>query len=132
MGNRIKTAEQSARREAALAREALLTAVADSTAPRDPRHQGAHYRKHLTDAQRVIETLQHRISELEAERDKIKRQHEYDMSLCVTRREAEEGRQGAFRLAIGKVVDIIEGPEHVPCELSEEIYKLPNPKPKWS
>lgn len=129
---RIKNFDRSARREAARAQEALRTIVADSTAPRDPRARGEHYRRHLADANRVIDTLQVRIAELEAELQKTKSDAEYDLSLCVTRTAAEEARQGAYRLAIARAVDIIEGPEHVPCDLSEEIHKLPNPKPKWT
>ncbi|EPE98598.1 hypothetical protein [Rhizobium grahamii] len=131
MSRRIRTAEQSARRETAIAKEAILTAVADGTAPRDPRARGDHYRRHLTDAHRTIGILQNRIAELEAEKAKIKRQAEYDLSLCVTRREAEEGRLGAFRLAKGLAVNLAE-PDDVPNHLSEAIWNLPDPKPKWS
>lgn len=132
MSNRIKTAEQSARRETAIAKDKLLTAVADGTAPRDPRARGDHYRRHLADAHRIIGTLQIRIKELEAEKEKIRRDAEYSLSLCVTRTAAEEARVGAYRLAIGKACELIEGPEGVPCGMSEAIWNLPNPKPKWT
>lgn len=132
MSRRIRTAEESARRESAIAKEAAYTLVADSTAPRDPRMRGDHYRKHLTDAHRTIEILQLRIKELEQERDRIKRQAEYDLSLCVTRREAEEGRLGGFRLAREKAAILAEGPDGIPTPLSYAIDCIPDPKPRWS
>ncbi|WP_028746353.1 hypothetical protein [Rhizobium mesoamericanum] len=132
MSRRIRTAEQSARRENEIAKSALLTAVADSTAPRDPWARSEHYRRHLADAHRIIETLQHRISELEVDRAKIKQQHEYDLSLCVTRREAEEARVGAFRLAREKASIMAEWPPGIPTMLSVEIENIPDPKQKWS
>jgi hypothetical protein len=109
----------------------MLTLVADSSAPRDPHARWAHYRKHLIDANRVIDTLQTKIAKLEADIIKVRADAAYSLSLCVTRREAEEGRIDAFRLAIGKACAVVEGPESVPCDWSEEIWKLPNPKPKW-
>ncbi|HEV7305224.1 hypothetical protein [Ensifer sp.] len=132
MSRRIKTAEQSARRESALAKEALRTAVADSTAPRDPRRQGEHYRTHLAAAHLVIETLQLRIKEIESERDRIKRQSEYDLSLCVTRSAAEEARLRAFRLAREKAALLMEFPPGILNQASEDIRDIPDPKPKWS
>ncbi|TBC12317.1 hypothetical protein ELH32_13705 [Rhizobium ruizarguesonis] len=132
MSRRIRTAEESARRESALTKEAMRTLLADSTAPRDPRGRGDHYRRHLTDAHRIIETLQLRIKEVEAERDKIKRQAEYDRSLCVTRTVAEEARLAAFRLARGKASLLAEWPPGVPTSMSHAIDCIPDPKPKWS
>jgi hypothetical protein len=132
MSHRIRTAEQSTRREREAAKVAAYTLVADSTAPRDPRMRGDHYRRHLADAHRTIETLQQKINELEAERDKNKRQHEYDLSLCVSRTVAEEARLAAFKLARGKASDLAEGPDGCPTALSHAIDCIPDPKPKWT
>jgi hypothetical protein len=132
MSRRVKTAEESARRETAAAKAAMYTLVADSTAPRDPRMRGDHYRSHLVDAHRTIEILQLLIKELEQERDEIKQAHEYDLSLCVSRREAEEARQDAFRLARGKAAILAEGPDGIPTGMSHAIDCIPDPKPKWS
>ncbi|MGO8172681.1 hypothetical protein ACC764_19490 [Rhizobium ruizarguesonis] len=132
MSRRIRSAEESARRESALTKEAMRTLLADSTAPRDLRGRGDHYRSHLADAHRVIETLQLRIKDLEQERDKIKQAREYDLSLCVTRTVAEEARQDAFRLARRKAAILAEWPHGVPTMLSEEIDCIPDPKPKWT
>ncbi|MFS8051601.1 hypothetical protein QD357_02125 [Rhizobium sp. BR 317] len=132
MSRRVRSAEESAKRESAVAKLAAYTLVADSTAPRDPRMRGDHYRRHLVDAYRVIEALQSRLKELEAERDKIKQQAEYDMSLCVTRTEAEEARLAAFRLARGKASILAEWPLGITTMLSDEIDNIPDPKPKWT
>ena len=132
MSGRIRTAEQSAQRETAKARGVLLTIVADSCAPANLRARGDHYRKHLTDANRVIETLQLRIAELEAQRDKAKQRAEYDMSLCVTRGEAERERIAAFRLARGKAALLAEGKGGITTELSNAIEEIPDLKPKWT
>ncbi|MBA1345968.1 hypothetical protein [Rhizobium sp. WYCCWR 11146] len=132
MSRRIRTAEESARRESAIAKSAMYTLLADSTAPRDPRMRGDHYRRHLVDAHRTIEILQLRITDLEQERDKIKQAREYDLSLCVTRTAAEDARQDAFRLARRKAAILAEWPHGVPTMLSEEIDCIPDPKPKWS
>jgi len=110
----------------------MRTLLADSTAPRDPGSRGDHYRRHLVDAHRTIEILQHRIREVEAERDQIKQAREYDLSLCVTRTAAEEARQDAFRLARRKAAILAEWPHGVPTMLSEEIDCIPDPKPRWS
>jgi len=132
MSRRIRTAEQSARRETALAKEALLTVIADSTAPRDPWARSEHYKRHLADAHRTIETLQNRIKELEQQCAAIKQDRDYKLSLCVTRREAEEERLAAFRLARGKASIIAEWPPGCPNEMSNEIDNIPDPKPKWT
>lgn len=131
MSRRIRSAEQSAQRERAAAKTAALTLVADSTAPRDPRARGDHYRTHLANAHRTIEILQNRISEIEGEREAIKRQAQYDLSLCVTRTAAEEQRLAAFRLARGKASILAEGTDGVPTPLSYAIDCIPEPKPKW-
>ncbi|NEJ73802.1 hypothetical protein GR197_25215 [Rhizobium phaseoli] len=132
MSKRVKTAEESARRESALTKEAMRTLLADSTAPRDPRMRGDHYRSHLADAHRIIEVLQTKVKDLEAERDKIKRLAEYDLSLCVTRTAAEEERLAAFRLARGKASILAEWPPGVPTSMSNAIDNIPDPKPKWT
>lgn len=132
MSPRIKTAEQSARRESALAKEALRTLLADSTAPRDPRARGDHYRQHLIDAHRTIEILQGRIKELEEEVAKTKRQSEYSLSLCVTRTAAEEARLGAFRPAREKASILAEGLDGTPTPLSYAIDCIPDIRPKWT
>ncbi|ABR60193.1 hypothetical protein Smed_1343 [Sinorhizobium medicae WSM419] len=132
MSRRLRSAEESARRESALANSAMYTLAADSTAPRDPRRRGDHYRSHLTEAHRIIEVLQIRVKELEAERDKVKQAAEYSLSLCVTRREAEQERLAAFRLARGKASLLAEWPRGIPTMLSDEIDKIPDPKPRWS
>lgn len=132
MSRRIKTAEESARRETAAAKLATYTLLADSTAPRDPRGRGDHYRAHLVDAHRTIEILQQRIKEIEAERDRAKADKDYTLSLCVTRTVAEEARLAAFRLARGKASILAEWPPGVPTSMSHAIDCIPDPKPKWS
>lgn len=132
MSRRVKTAEESARRETAAAKAAMHMLVADGTAPRDPRGRGDHFRKHLVDAHRTIEILQLRIKELEQERDKIKQAREYDLSLCVTRTAAEEERIAAFRLAREKAALLLEKPGGEPTAGSEAIRAIPDIKPKWS
>ncbi|QIG68358.1 hypothetical protein EVB74_024 [Rhizobium phage RHph_Y3_56_1] len=110
----------------------MRTLLADSTAPRDPRARGDHYRSHLADAHRTIEILQLRVKELEQECDKIKQAREYDLSLCVTRTAAEEERIAAFRLARGKASILAEWPPGVPTSMSNAIDNIPDPKPKWT
>ncbi|ASR06719.1 hypothetical protein CHY08_06085 [Rhizobium leguminosarum bv. viciae] len=132
MSRRIRTAEESARRETAAAKSAMYTLLADSTAPRDPRGRGDHYRSHLADAHRTIETLQLRIKDIEAERDKIKQAREYDLSLCVTRTAAEEARMAAARWMQEKAATLFEDEGGVPTPASEAIRDLAYPKPKWS
>ena len=94
--------------------------------------RGEHYRRHLVDAHRVIEGLQLRIKELEAERDKVRQDTAYSLSLCVTRTEAEEARLAAFRLARGKASILAEWPPGVPTNMSHDIDCIPDPKPKWT
>jgi uncharacterized protein YhaN len=132
MSRRIRTAEESARRETAAAKSAMYTLLADSTAPRDPRGRGDHYRSHLADAHRTIEILQLRIKDIEAERDKIKQAREYDLSLCVTRTAAEEARMATARWMQEKAATLFEDEGGVPTPASEAIRDLPYPKPKWS
>ncbi|QND13420.1 hypothetical protein HB775_05650 [Rhizobium leguminosarum bv. trifolii] len=132
MSKRIRSAEESARRETAAAKLAAYTLVADSTAPRDPRGRGDHFRAHLADAHRTIEILQQRIRDVELERDTAKADKDYTLSLCVTRSVAEEARLAAFRLARGKAAILAEWPHGVPTMLSEEIDGIPDPKPRWS
>lgn len=130
MGVRIKNFDRSARREAARAQEALRTVVADSTAPRDPRARGEHYRRHLADANRVIDTLQVRIAELEAKAAKAKEDTDYLLSLCVPRSQAERERLAAFNLALNKAARLAE-PDDVPNMLSDAIDNIKPPQ-KWS
>ncbi len=132
MSRRIRTAEESARRESAIAKSAMYTLLADSTAPRDPRGRGDHYRSHLADAHRTIEILQQRIKEVEAEQDTAKADKDYTLSLCVTRTVAEDARMAAFRLARGKASLLAEWPPGVPTSMSHAIDCIPDPKPKWS
>ena len=132
MNRRIKGAEESARREMARSKVAAYTLVADSSAPRDPRLQGDHYRRHLTDAHRTIETLQGRIAELERDRAKAKAASDYAFSLSVTRSAANDAVLGAFRLAREKSALLMEGPDGEPTPQSEAIRAIPDPKPKWS
>lgn len=132
MSRRIRTAEESARRESAAAKSAMYTLLADSTAPRDPRGRGDHFRKYLVDAHRTIEILQNRIKEVEAERDAAKADKDYTLSLCVTRTVAEEARLAAFRLARGKASLLAEWPPGAPTSMSHAIDCIPDPKPKWT
>lgn len=131
MSRRIRTAEQSARRDQAKTKETLLTIMADSTAPRDPHAKAEHYKSHLSNANRIIETLQVRIDELERDKEKAREIAEYDRSLFVTRTAAEEARLAAFRLARRKAATIAEWPLGNPTMLSEEIDGIPDPRPKW-
>lgn len=132
MSPRIKTAEESARRDEAMTKAALLTIVADSCAPHDLRANAEHYRRHLAEAHRVIETLQIRVAEVEAERDKVREIAAYDRSLFVTKTAAEEARLAAFRLARRKAATAAEWPLGITTMLSEEIDKIPDPAPKWN
>jgi hypothetical protein len=132
MSRRIRSAEESARREQQLVKQAAYTLVADSTAPSDPRARSEHYKRHLVDAHRTIEKLQGRIIELEGERDKAKADKDYALSLCVTRTEAEDGRLAAFRLAREKAALLMEGPDSEPTARSEIIREIPDIKPKWT
>jgi hypothetical protein len=108
------------------------TLAADSTAPRDPKRRGDHYRTFLVDAHRTVEILQGKIKELEAACDKAYREKEYALSLCVTRTAAEEDRLAAFRLAREKAAILMEFPPGQPTSASEDIRAIPEPKPKWS
>lgn len=132
MSRRIRSAEESARRESALAKSAMYTLVADSTAPRDPHRRGEHYRRHLTDAHRTIDILQLRIKELEQERDKAKADMDHVLSRCVTRTAAEEARVAAFHLAKNTASALAEGRHGIPTMLSEAIDKIADPRPLWS
>ncbi|MGQ3212989.1 MAG: hypothetical protein ACT6U0_07760 [Shinella sp.] len=130
MSLRIKNFDRSVRREAARAQEALRTIEADSTAPRDTRARVEHYRRHLADANRVIDTLQVRIAEMEAKAAKTKEDTDYLLSLCVTRTTAQRDRLAAFNLARNKATAMAE-PDDVPSMLSEAIYAIKPPQ-KWS
>ncbi|MDI7923387.1 hypothetical protein [Ferirhizobium litorale] len=132
MSRRLRSAEESARREIAAARSAAYTLAADSTAPRDHHRRVEHYRRHLVDAHIVIDSLRQRITELEAEVEKVKRDCAYSLSLCVTRTAAEEAYLGAFRLARGKAAILAEGSDGIPNPLSDAIDNLPDPKPRFT
>jgi hypothetical protein len=129
---RIKQFEKSARLEREAAKVALLTIVADSTAPRDPRSQGPHYRRHLTDAHRVIEQLQQKIAELEAELSKTKRDAAYALSLSVSRTVAEDARQRAAAAMRYRASDLAEGRDGEPTNTSHAIENIPLPRPKFT
>jgi hypothetical protein len=110
----------------------LSVEVADQMAPRDPKYQGRHYRACLVDAHTVIEAFRQRITELEAELEKVKSDCEYKLSLCVTRTAAEEARLAAFRLAQEKAALLMEGPGGILNEASEAIRAMPDPRPKFT
>ncbi|MDW9463729.1 hypothetical protein GOA57_28230 [Sinorhizobium meliloti] len=110
----------------------LSVEIADQMAPRDPKYQGRHYRACLVDAHTVIEAFRQRITDLEVELERVKRDCEYTLSLCVTRTAAEEARLGAFRLAREKAALLMEFPGGVINQASEDIRDIPDPKPKWS
>ncbi|MDX0966494.1 hypothetical protein GOL96_25140 [Sinorhizobium medicae] len=110
----------------------LSVEIADQMAPRDPKYQGRHYRACLVDAHTVIETFRQRITELDAELEKLKGDCEYKLSLCVTRTAAEEARLAAFRLAREKAALLTEGVHGEPTNESEAIRDIPDPKPKFT
>lgn len=128
---RIKNAEEAARREAEKMKTAALTLAADSTRPRDPRMQGEHYRQHLINANRTIDSLQHRIASLEATLRKDREDHQYRLSLTVGRTRAEEARMAAFNFAINKASALAEGLHGQPTETSVKILEIKPPKAKW-
>lgn len=129
--SRIKTAEESARREAEKAKLSALTMVADSSRPRDPYRQAEHYRQHLLNANRTIDTLQHRITELEATLRKEREAYQYHLSLTVGRTAAEEARIAVFNFAINSAAALAEGPDGTTTELSNAISEIKPPKPKF-
>ncbi|WP_457578944.1 hypothetical protein [Ensifer adhaerens] len=110
----------------------LSVEVADQMAPRDPKYQGRHYRACLVGAHTVIEAFRLRITELEAELEKVRRDCEYKLSLCVTRTAAEEERIKAFHLAQEKAALLMESPGGILNEASEAIRAIPDPKPKFT
>ncbi|WP_411906271.1 hypothetical protein [Rhizobium mayense] len=132
MSKRLKSAEESARRERQAAKVAAYTLAADSAAPRDPKMRGDHYRSHLIDANRSIEILQTRIENLEAERDAIKHEADYRISISVGKTAAEQERLAAFKLAREKAAMLMETEHGEPTARSEAIRAIPDPKPKWS
>ena len=132
MSRRVRTAEESARKDRDASRRALLTIVADSTKPRDPRQQADHYRRHLIDAHIVIGQLQQKIAGLEEALVKTKADAAYNLSLCVSRTTAEEARQRAAAAMRYRAADIAEGPNGEPTNLSDAIDQLPLPKPRFS
>ncbi len=73
--------------------------------------------------------VEHRLSELTAAHAELQRRYS---SLKDSVREAEEARLGAFRLARNKASDLAETSDGGPTNLSEAIYAIPDPKPKWT
>lgn len=110
----------------------LSVEIADSTAPRDPKRRGDHYRAHLAEAHTVIAAYRQRITELEAELVKVRRDREYDLSISVSRTAAEEARLSAFRLARGKASALAEGADGIPNNTSYAIDCIPDPRPKFT
>lgn len=130
MSRRVKSAEESARRDRQKS-ESIKTLVADKTAPRNPNHQGPHYRSHLIDAHLVIDKLQARISELEATLARVRASAAYERTLCVTRGEAERARLGAGIAMRERAACLFEW-HGAPTAQSEAIRELPDPRPKFT
>ncbi len=130
MSRRIKSAEESARRDRQKS-EAIKTLVADRTAPRNPNHHGPHYRRHLVDTLVVVDQLQARIAELEATLAKVRASAAYERTLTVSRTVAEEAVQKAaygMRYLAASIVESVDG--H-PTPVSHAIDQLPLPRPKF-
>ena len=109
----------------------LSLEVADHLAPRNPKYQGRYYRDCLAEAHTVIEAYRLRITELEDSMERLKRDCDYRLSLCVTRTAAEEERQRAAAAMRYRAAEIVEDKEGVPTALSHAIDCIPNPKPKF-
>ena len=82
-----------------------------------------------------LRRLEAQLSELKAKHQTLEATHQrlvasYPRSVSI--REAEEARLNAARVMRAKAVDLVEGPDGIPSNLSELIHKLPDPKPKWS
>ncbi|WP_313194527.1 hypothetical protein [Shinella zoogloeoides] len=108
----------------------LSLEIADQMAPRDPKNQGRHYRSCLAEAHTVIEAFRLRITELEDSMERLKRDCDYKLSLCVTRTAAEERQRAAAAMRY-RAAEIVEDKEGVPTALSYSIDCIPNPKPKF-
>lgn len=109
----------------------LSLEIADQMAPRDPKYQGRHYRACLAEAHTIIEAYRLRITELEDSMERLKRDCDYKLSLCVPRTVAEEARQLAAAGMRYRAAEIAEDKEGVPTALSHAIDCIPNPKPKF-
>ncbi|MBB5041948.1 hypothetical protein [Shinella fusca] len=109
----------------------LSLEVADRMAPTNPKYQGRHYRSCLAEAHTIIEAFRLRITELEDSLERLKRDCDYRLSLCVTRTAAEEERQRAAAWMREKAASIVEGDEGIPTVMSYAIDCIPNPKPKF-
>lgn len=109
----------------------LSLEIADQMAPKNPKYQGRHYRSCLEEAHTVIEAYRLRITELEVSMERLKRDCDYRLSLCVTRTAAEEERQRAAAWMREKAASIVEGKDEIPNAMSYAIDCLPNPKPKF-
>ncbi len=88
------------------------------------RERAANEQRHL---QERLADLSRRYAELQSQHDALRG----SMPTSISIREAEQGRLGAFRLAIFKAAALAEN-QGVPTELSVAIENLPEPKPKWT
>lgn len=131
MSRRIKSAEESARRDRQVS-ASIKTLVADSTAPRNPKNHGPHYRSHLIDTLVVVDQLQARIAELEATLARVRASASYERTLTVSRIVAEEERQRAAYAMRYMAASIVEGVDGHPTPLSHAIDCLPMPRRKFS
>ena len=132
LSSRIKSAEESARREREISRRAVLTQVADDTRPRHPHLQADHYRRHLADAHIVIERLQEKIAALEADLAKSKANAAYILSRSVPKAVAEAARLKAAAAMRYRAADIAEGRDGIPTPISDAIDHLPLPRPRFT
>lgn len=79
--------------------------------------------------------LEHRLSEITAAHAALQVKYatlKDSLPSMVSVREAEEARLRAFRLARNKASEMAETIDGSPTNLSEAIYALPEPKPKWT
>ena len=132
MSRRIKSAEESAREDAAKSKQSILTLAADSTKPRDPRQQADHFRRHLAEAHIVISQLQETLKRMEAELAAAKAERDHILQRSVTISVAEEERRRAAAGMRERAATSVEWPPGCPTSASEEIRGLPDPKPRWS
>lgn len=79
--------------------------------------------------------IEHRLSELTAAHAELQRRYSSlkgSLPTMISVREAEEERLKAFRRARNKASDLAETSDGCPTNLSEAIYAIPDPKPKWT
>lgn len=131
MSRRIKSAEESARRDRQVS-AAVKTLVADSTAPRNPNRHGPHYRAHLVDTLVVVDQLQFRIAELEVTLAKLRASAAYERTLTISRTVAEEAVQKAAYGMRYMAATIAEGVDGHPTPVSHAIDQLPLPRPRFT